>query len=89
MFDIIFRLIVNTVRKIVVARLTDVIKYVAFLRNYRTWVVPSAGVHTPESNSRGPNYRGCNSKICLRGIEKCAQTYVTRQLAYSSRYFRL
>ncbi len=38
------------------------------LQNYRTCVVPSAGVHTPESKSWSSNYRGCKSEICVLGI---------------------
>ncbi len=39
-------------------------------------------------HSRSPNYRGRKSKLCVLGIEKRAQTYITRLCAYSYRYFR-
>ncbi len=40
------------------------------LQNYRTCVLLSSGVRTPESNLRSPNYRGRKSELCVLGIEK-------------------
>ncbi len=55
--------------------LTDVIKYAAVpfaeLPDLRRSIHV---IHTPESNSRSPKYRGCKSEICVLGIEKRTQT---------------
>ncbi len=40
------------------------------LQNYRTCVLPSSGVRTPESNLWSPNYRGRKSELCELAIEK-------------------
>ncbi len=86
-FDIIFHPIVNTVRKIAVAEaswlmLSSTLLF-AELPDLRRPVST-----TPESISWSQNYQGRKSEICLLGIEKPAQTYVTRLFAYSSPYFR-
>ncbi len=75
-FDI-FCLIVDTVRKI--ADWGYQVR--CCLLNYRTYVFPSAGAHTPESHLQSPNYQGCQSEIRILGIKRM-QTYVTRPLAY-------
>ncbi len=67
-FDIIFCLIVNTVRKIAVAKagwLTLSSSLRCSLQNYQTCIVPSAGVHTPESNLWSLNYRVGNLHIYI------------------------
>ncbi len=37
---------------------------------HRTCVLPSSGIHSPESNLRNQNYQGRKSEICVLGIEK-------------------
>ncbi len=73
-FDIIFCLIVNTVRKIAVAKagwLTLSSSLRCSLQNYQTCIVPSAGVHTPESNLWSLNYRVRNLHIYILYWETC------------------
>ncbi len=58
-FDRIFHLIVNTVRKTAVAKASWLMlssTLVFHLQNYWTCIVPSPGVHTPESNLRSMNF---------------------------------